>query len=101
MLDEGECQLQRGAFKEAHTTFETASALVERELQAMLEQQVCTEEKRLYTSQLREIFVKAGRLAGVAAFRSADFGAAKRLLLGTLVVARRLNLKAEEARCLR
>ncbi len=51
--------------------------------------------------ELKELVVKAGRLAGAAALQGHNVDAGKKLLLGALVAARQLQLKAEEARCLR
>jgi hypothetical protein len=51
--------------------------------------------------ELKELVVKAGRLAGAAALQGHNVDAGKKLLLGALVAARQLQLKAEEGRCLR
>lgn len=49
----------------------------------------------------QELVVRSDRLAGAAALQGRDVDVGKKLLLGALVSARRLQFKAEEARCLR
>ncbi|CAK9216970.1 unnamed protein product [Sphagnum troendelagicum] len=101
LLEAGKCQLIRGEWNRAHALF-TAAILLFKDCEAEREENGNKEvNSEADNDELKELVVKAGRLAGAAALQGHNVDAGKKLLLGALVAARQLQLKAEEARCLR
>ncbi|CAK9214671.1 unnamed protein product [Sphagnum troendelagicum] len=101
LLEAGKCQLIRGEWNRAHALF-TAAILLFKDCEAEREENGNKEvNSEADNYELKELVVKAGRLAGAAALQGHNVDAGKKLLLGALVAARQLQLKAEEARCLR